>query len=191
MEVEVKWPKEDLEAIAKQIERAQLQMGKTLEGGVIWAANLVARSAAARTKASSKKRKALVNSEEKFKKYPYYREVWSRALNKIKKWYLKDRSDTTYEVIKNSGLAKKSWLWMIPGIKGSGMSNFASEVTKRGTAFTFEIEMANRLSYITKALKESDGQYLLMTALHNGAKIMEKTIDNRLEKMMLTGKSKW
>ena len=183
---DVKWPEADLRALAKQIERAQLGLGKTLEESLVWAGVLLAKGAAARTATAPKKRKTIANlGTKEFPKkfFPFYREVWLKGPGETFKWYLKERSDTTKEKIARSGLAKKSWLWMIPGIKGSGTNNFASSVEKKIGAFDLEIEMANMLAYITKALKESDGQVLLNEALTKTASRMEKIIDKRLERM--------
>ncbi len=183
---DVKWPEADLKALAKQIERAQLGLGKTLEESLIWAGVLLAKGAGARTSVAPKKRKTLANPGTKeFPKkfFPFYREIWLNGPQETFKWYLKERSDTTKEKIARSGLAKKSWLWMIPGIKGSGMSNFASSVEKKVGTFNLEIEMANMLAYITKALKESDGQVLLNDALAKTANRMEKIIDKKLERL--------
>jgi len=191
-ELNIKWPEKDLKAIADQIERAQLNLGKTLEGAVIWAGILVAKSAAAKTKKAPRQRKVFKNAGDKRallggkmrivspKLFPYYREVWEDGPNKIKYWFMKDRSDPKFKFISRAGLAKKSWLWMITGIKGNGMSNFASEVEKHGTAFTFELVLSNMLKYINDAIEENDGAALLNIALGKAAKVMEKSIDCKL-----------
>jgi len=183
-ESKIKWPEADLKRIAKQINRAQIKMGKTLEQAVIWAGCFLAKSASARTKSAPKKRRAYANKgDDKFSKkaFPYYREIWKKGPENTFKFYLKEKSDNKYEKIKNSGLAKKSFLWMISGIKGSGNSNFASEVNKKNSAFEIKIEMSNKLPYILNALKESEGQHLLNQALGKAASRMEKTIDKRLK----------
>lgn len=187
MDLKIEWPEADLKRMAAQIERAQIQLGKTLEESLVWAGLLLARGAGARTLKAPKKRKTERNdgSDEKFKKkvFPYFRTVWKKGPEETYKFYLKDRSDSRHLEIKKSGLARQSWLWMVPWIKGAGGKGFASEVTKKKAAFDIEIEMANLLGYITKALKISDGQVLLSEALGKTASRMEKLIDNKLRQM--------
>lgn len=187
MDLKIEWPEADLKRMATQIERAQIQLGKTLEESLVWAGLLLARGAAARTTASPKKRKTERNdgSDKKFnpKIFPYFRTVWKNGPEDTYKWHMKDRSDSRFQEIKKSGLAKKSWIWMIPWIKGAGGKGFASEVNKKKAMFDVEIEMANMLGYISKALKVSDGQVLLNEALGKTASRMEKLIDNKLRQI--------
>jgi hypothetical protein len=123
------------------------------------------------------------NAEFDKRRYPYYREVWRGGPDKVRKYYLESRDSDSFKTIKNSGLAKKSWIWMMPGVRGSGMSNFAAEVSKRRTPVSLEIEMANKLSYIHRALSDSEGRILLHEALGVAARQLEKNIDKKLERL--------
>ena len=189
MELKVEWPEADLKRMAAQIERAQLKLGKSLEQSLVWAGLLLARGAAARTATAPKKRKTErnTNDDKKFpaKVFPFFRTVWKDGPENAIKWYMKSRSDNRFLDIKRAGVAKKSWIWMIPWIKGQGGRTKASEVNKKISAFDVEIEMANMLKYIQHALKVSDGNLLLNEALGKTASRMEKIIDDKLRKMPL------
>jgi len=197
MELKVEWPTADLKRMAAQIERAQLKLGKSLEQSVVWAGLLLARSAAVRTSTAPKNRKNIKNDGTKEilidgkmriasrKAFPYYREIWVDGPENIKYWFLKSRSDDKHKKIGRAGVAKKSWIWMLPWIKGKGGSRRACEVNKKVSLFETVIEMANMLKYIQHALKVSDGNLLLNEALGKTASRMEKIIDDKLRKMPL------
>jgi hypothetical protein len=184
-ELDVKWPVEDMRKMSDQIRRAQLGLGKTLENSVTWAGILIAKSAAAATKKAPTKRRAYVNKgDNKFSKsaFPYFREIWRTGPDDTFRFYLKDSSNAYYQTIYNSGLAKDSWKWMVPGIKGNGTSNFASEVRKKNRSFEVVIEMHNKLPYITHALKRKDGDLLVNRAMEKAGNRMRHIIDRKLNK---------
>lgn len=188
--IEVKWPEKDLAAIAKQIHRAQDDLGKDIESAVIWAAYYLARSAGAATAKSATTRKTLPapggNPDFPKRIFPYYREIWKQpgGPTDTYRWYLREKQSDAKKRIKRSGLAKRSWRWMLPAIKYAGFDNFAVEVNKTGRAFSIEIEMANKLSYIRHALKSGqDGEPLLREALGKAASQMEKAIERRQKAM--------
>ena len=192
MDVEIKFPEKDLKAMQDAIARSVGELGKPVEDAIRQAAYYLARSARKRTAVSPKKRRAYTNKDNTGRwnknRYPYYREVWKKEGNKkgpetAMKWYLSDKTDSTHEVIKRSGLAKKSWGWMLPMIRYGG-SNFASEVNKSKSGLSATIEMANKLPYIKSALKESEGAILLNEAMGVAARQMEKAIDRQSAKMM-------
>jgi hypothetical protein len=189
MEANIKWPKADLKSMRIQMERATTQLGKPFEVAVNMAAFYLARSAAARTKTAPKKRRAYVNREKtgmfNNHRFPYFREVWIKGQGpkQTKKWYIKEKSDGTYEKITKAGFAKESWKIMIPLIKAHGGTKFASEVNYKHGGLNISIEMANRLSYILYALKESEGNYLLHEAMAKAARAMEKSLDNQIARM--------
>ena len=153
--------------------------------------------AAARTATAPKKRKVFKNDGTKQilihgkmrnpspRIFPYYREIWVDGPSNVKYWFMKSKSDSRNEKISRAGVAKKSWLWMIPWIKGIGGKLKACEVNKKNSMFESEIEMANLLDYIQYALKVSDGNLLLNEALGKTASRMEKIIDDKLRKMPL------
>jgi hypothetical protein len=199
--VQIQWPAEDLKRIGDAISRAQIGLGKTLAQALEWAGVYLAQSAGKATNVAPKTRKAIANPGERVviyrngvrretdyasKNYPYYREVWGKNYggpDSAYRWYLRDRGDPAKQRIVRSGLARKSWLWMLPGIRGAGGANFAYEVNKRGSGGEIEIEMANKLPYITKALKLSDnGAALLSQALHAAGKRMEHEVDRRMQR---------
>ena len=190
-ELQVDWPKEDLQALSKQIHRAQDLLGKDIEKSVTWAAYYVARSASTRTDKSAKTRALLPNpgGQKGFprRRFPYYREVWRgrKGPSDPLRWFLESADDTRYEKIVRSGLAKKSWLWMLPAIRrNASFSNSAIETHKRGSAFGIEIEISNKLHYIRQALKVGrDGEPLLIEAAGKAASAMEKAIDRRQKAM--------
>jgi hypothetical protein len=188
-DLDIKFPERDLAAMSAQILRAQKELGKPVEDAVRMAAYYLAKSAGTRTKAAPKTRRALVNRKKrgrfKAERYPYYRKVWKKGRDggpkNTFKFYLKDRSDSQYEKIARSGLAKKSWMWMLPMIRGGG-SNFAAQVERRRSGLNIEIEMSNKLPYIEHALRRKDGDILLMEALGKASRAMAKAIDHKMKR---------
>jgi hypothetical protein len=183
---EIQWPQADLNAITRQIRRAQVDLGKDIESAVTWAAFYVARSASTRTEKAKPTRKDIATPQVSSRKrrFPYYRELWIDGPANVKPWYIMDKSDQTHKKVKRAGLAKKSWLWALPMIRRGKGSNFAVEAEKRGIGFGVEIELANKLPYIRSALKVSqDGQPILNEALGKAASQMEKAISHRIARM--------
>ncbi|MDD5596920.1 MAG: hypothetical protein PHV82_03180 [Victivallaceae bacterium] len=187
MQGEIVWPVDDLKALETQFMRATSELEMPVENAVKWAAFLVAQSCGAKTKKAPEKRRAYVNRETtgkmNKKAFPYYREVWIDGPKNIRKWYLKEKTDPAYEKISKSGLAKNSWKWMKPWARRKGGSNFAAEVNHRRSGLNIEIEMANKLSYILEAIKESDTNFILGDAMAKAARRMEKLIDQKMAKM--------
>lgn len=198
--MKIEWPEEDLEAVARQIYRANRDLDKPIEDAVRWAGFFLAMSASAATKKAPNQRKAYKNpgkarrpeEEKEFISalFPYYRVVWGGDFpdkgpdNEANfNYYLKSKSQKTYKKISQSGLAKRSWKFMKYGLRRKGGGNFAQEVEYRSYGRNVEIEMSNLLPYIREALQVNDnGSLLLRQALGKAARRMEKNIDRKLEK---------
>lgn len=183
---EIIWPKEQLEGIQKQIKRAQGPLRKSKVDALTMAGYYLARSAAARTKIAPKKRKDEKNTSKEGRwnsdRYPYYREIWVKGPSDVTKWYVFDKAATEFKEIKNSGLAKKSWRWMLAWMRKGG-SNFSSSVERRISAFQAEIELSNKLPYIMHALKSTDQRQILSEAVNKATNAMTKSIDQKLKRL--------
>lgn len=185
-ELQVIWPRKALDDAAAALQRAQLDLGIDIDTAVTTLAVYVARSAGTRTKAAPQTRKAYPNdgTGQSAVKWPYFRRVWTppnKGPNHYVRHYLKAAGDSSFEKITNSGLAKKSWNWTIPGIKYGQFENFASASNRAGKGADLVITIRNKLPYILFALKKQDGDYLLAEALAKGASQLQKKITRRLE----------
>ena len=187
-ELDIRWPEQDLRSLQSAVNRA-IRVGKRdLKSALVQAGVFLARSASAATKSAPRKRRAYANKGEDSRfprsRFPYYREVWRSGPEDTFNWYLKTKTEPEFETVKRAGLAKKSWYWMIPGIRGRGGGNFAQDVEHRESALDYEIEMSNKLPYIRHALKTNDdGSLLLLQALGKAARQMERDTDRRMERL--------
>ena len=65
--VSIEWPKDDVQAMFRQIERAQKELGKSNLSSIQWAARVLLTSVAASTKVSKKVRPIVRNPDKRYK----------------------------------------------------------------------------------------------------------------------------
>jgi hypothetical protein len=201
--VSIEWPKADVDALWRQVERAQKELGKTLGQAVRFAAWSVARSLGTITTMSKKVRPYRVVNEgrgvSKFKGGKKY-EVTSMKKGKTKTFNVRAKSVSelkkmTQVKIGKAGLAKSAWMWgirQIGGGKNIGMAGATDTAKKRGR-MTIDVEkrltgddpfvkIINRLNYAENAL--IGGQSAVSSTMGKAARSMERIIDENIKKKL-------
>ena len=202
--VSIEWPREDVRALWRQVDRAQKELGKTLGQAVRFAAWSVASSFAAITKIAPKYRDYVavqegrgVASRKGGKKY----EITSHRKGIKKKFFV--RASSVAELKKdnrvrigNRGIARMTWYWTVgqigggrkPSKKGATRSaeRNAQEliyVTSRLRATTDPfVKIVNRLNYVRSAM--IGGESAQNAVMGKASRQMEKIIDYNIAKKM-------
>ena len=201
--VSIEWPREDVRALWRQVDRAQKELGKTLGQAVRFAAWSVATSVGARTKVARKVRPYRVIEESRGearrkggKKYAITshkrgrKNVFNRRFASVR-----ELKESPQARIGNAGLAKSSWFWGIKKI-GGGRNISQKGITdsaKRSGSRVMDVEsrlkgddpfvkMTNTLSYAIDALRGGMGE--VNRSMGSASRSMEKIIDHNIAKKM-------
>ena len=201
--VSIEWPKDDVQAMFRQIERAQKELGKTLGQAVRFAAWSVASSIGAKTTVAKKVRPYKVVSEGRGearrkggKKYAITshrrgsKNVFHRRFESVR-----ELKESPQARIGKAGLAKSSWFWGIKKIGGGrniGQAGMTSTAKRRGSQ-VMDVEsrlrgddpfvrMTNTLPYAVDALRGGMGE--VNSAMGSASRHMEKIIDSNIKKKM-------
>jgi len=201
--VTIEWPQADVDALWRQVARAQKELGRDLGQAVRFAAYKVAQSLGVKTKIAPKYRKYEVIKEpagvvrlKGGKKY----EVTSRKKGVKKQFNLRAASVAELKKmpqvrIGKAGLAKSAWMWGIKKIGGgknigmAGATQTAKRLGQRNMAVESRIrgddpyvKMVNSLPYAESALK--GGASMVNSAMGKAARSMEKIIDSNIKKKL-------
>ena len=182
---------DDVTSFQTQINRAVRQLRKTPREAVRWATVIFLTSIRASTKQSRKARKIKelkdgrveitgyffdrTKGEKTESKRTYYRHSFAGDINRAAK-------------IHYSGLAKKSWGWMMQDLfkRSAGAGIFkrvrsVSEATQSGKEWDYKITLTNRLDYAEKAFRTT-GRTSIDTAMKRASSGLEKRISRILER---------
>ncbi len=182
---------EDVASFRNQMNRAVRQLRKTPREAVRWATVIFLTSIRASTKQSRKARKVKelkngrveitgyffdrTKGEKVESKRTYYRHSFAGDINRAAK-------------IHYSGLAKKSWGWMMQDLfkRSAGAGIFkrvrdVSEATQSGRDWDYKIALTNKLDYAEKAFRTT-GRTSIDTAVRRASSGLEKRINRILER---------
>ena len=189
--ISIHFDPQDVSNFREQMNRAMRQLKKTPREAVRWATIIFLTSIRASTKQSRKTRKIKelktgeveitgyffdrTRGEKVESKRTYYQHSFAGDVNKAAK-------------IHYSGLAKKSWGWMMQDLfkRNPGAGIFkrvrdVSEAQQSGKDWHYQITLTNKLDYAEKAFRTT-GRTSIDTALKRATKGLEKRIEQALSK---------
>jgi hypothetical protein len=189
------------DALFKQIDRNRAVLGKGMRESVQWGGSLLARSLAARTSVSEKRREVvdmpiqrLTRAGEADRRYARFGvKKWIAGVQVIKPINRGGRGVPPYATISEArkdrrtiigrrGLAKKSWAIMANRMVTGGTDSImgvrdASSVNWSGGYVNPSVRMTNRLRYMEKALQ--GGFSAVQSAMNAAANKMEHEISRK------------
>ncbi len=201
--VTVEWPKADVDALWREIARAQKELGRNLGQAIRFAAWSVASSLGVMTTIAPKYRpyKVLAESakvvrQKGGKKYEIesYRKGRKKTFN-VRARSVEELKKMAQVRIGKAGLAKSAWMWGIKKIGGGrnismkgatqvakslGWRNMSAESRLRGDD-PF-VKIVNRLPYAESALR--GGASEITSAMGKAARHMEEIIDDDVKKKL-------
>ena len=195
--VTVEWPKADVDALWREIARAQKELGRNLGQAIRFAAWSIASSLGVMTKVAPKYRPyRLLAKEKSGKKY----EIESYRKGRKKTFNVRARSVSELKKmaqvrIGHAGLAKSSWMWGIKKIGGGrnismkGATQAAKSLGRNKMSVESRlhgddpfVKIVNRLPYAESALR--GGASEVTSAMGKAARHMEKIIDDNMKKKL-------
>ena len=177
--------------LTRLLERLQSELGHGAEETVRWAAYYVAKSMGASMRVAPKQRRIFKNdgTDPRHPKGAFVGYVWKwdRAGNRRRVWILAGEDQERVRTIRRRGLARASWLWMVPDLaigmrEPAGMPRMrdVSTATIQGGKDPAVI-LSDRLRYVISAAKTS-GKQAISTAFSRGATAGLRYLDRRLAK---------
>lgn len=199
-EVEIKFPKRDVDAIFTAMRRAEREIGASMGGAMKMAGYQLSRTMGASTKVAPAKRPYEILEKRKGPHKSLLIEVRSSRpkgnYKAIIKGSKREANKSPFVRIGMAGLAKSSWKWASKDARtasaigwGRGVARGAKEWGSkygfgasrfRGDDVYYRIE--NRLPYIEQALQ--GGPRAANDAMRRAAEGLERTIDNKLKQKM-------
>lgn len=203
--IQLDWPKEDVRAIWRQIERNQKELGRSLGSSVKLAAWHLTRSLGTSTRVAPKYRpykEIKETAKEKRAKGGGKKYEITTCKGGRKKTFNIRSSKGVRELkqlpqvrIGNAGLAKSSWRFAISQFgsrRGVSKKGFArgiegyaqkhTDITKRLKGDDPYVKISNRVNYIRDAM--TGGENAVNTAMARAARGMMKHIDNKVKEKM-------
>jgi hypothetical protein len=167
---------EDADAVARLFDSLKDDFGKSAQQAIVTTGYYVARAFSAKTRQSPKRRRlhkttvgtpglselatrAGISPKQAVGWFGRYVERYSRG-ELVNRFIARDEDPEKSIVIKRSGLAKKSWLWMLPGIRSGSVEGQQVSVRRVGDAYNPGIVLHDKLPYATQALRSSVGEIL-------------------------------
>jgi len=205
VDFDIKFPREDVEALFAQMQRAQKEIGASMGGAIKMAGFQLARTMGTSTAVSDKKRDYKIIQQRRARpgrpkqmmiEVTSYRGGKKKTFRRLIDGGKREANKSTAVEIGMRGLAKSSWKWGAKGAKTAGAVGYGRDVSRsakqwgsrygrgkghyRGDSPYYVIE--SRLPYIRKALQ--GGERTVETATQRAARALSETIDNKLKKKM-------
>jgi hypothetical protein len=184
------WKKEMQVPLTSALSVTHELCGRSLAEACKHAIILMAQSARKLTPQARKRRKIERDGRRQF--YTAYRKTG------VKRWYLPSRSEPDYEAkkdawgrVRNVGLAKRSWMWGLKGLKGSGdtgkpmggMAQLERVLTRTVGGFI----LRNKLPYIAGIMPAGWDGAVQQTAANRIMKQAQLKLERRWKSRMDAG----
>jgi hypothetical protein len=196
--VTISFPHADARALFAQIKRASTELGKSNRQAVKMGAWSVATTLGTSTRVAKKVRDVKPVSRSRragskpFEVMAYRSSGGTHKFNVFAR-NLREAKKMPGARVRNYGLAKASWKWMIKklgsggGLGGIGKPGADEAQGRSGVTFNLGgpdpfIVLKNRVGYIVKALQ--GGPQSVTTAMSRAARYMEKVIDGNIRKKL-------
>ncbi len=197
----------DISALRREMERARVELGKTLGASLKWAAHSIAVTLGKRTIVAKGTRPVMADEADK----KSAESMWDRAMG-TRKFIVQDerrhpprlvhiRARNLYEArrhpaaaVKNAGMAKAAWLWNIrklgrADVSAKGVTASAKAKAQKHAAVSSNLKgddpfvvMRSRVKYAEAALM--NGEQSVRDAMSNAANFMAHQIDANIKKKM-------
>ena len=160
--------------------------GRSASQAVIWASIRFSMAGRARSKVGKKWRTIEQNPDANSKRFKY--RVTFKSQDGPDTYRYTNQKRPQFREIKRRGLAKDSWRWLLAALGKSrgtltsrGRSKWAADVKDRSKSSNPEVELVNRLGYITLAFPGIQGDAL--TSATNAMKhSLERTVKRQMQR---------